>query len=82
MILVKLILIKEGILELHKQSEVNSLLVHLVNDLVLSRGEYFLIVNLIEMLQIDLVFVCDDIVYETMPFAVVFHNWWWHIIDF
>ena len=82
MVFVKFILIKQGILKLHQKSEVNALLVHLVDDLMLSRGEDFLIVNLVEMLEVDLVFVCDDVVNEAMPFAEVFDNWWRDIIDF
>ena len=82
MVFVKLILIKQGILELHQKSEVNSLLVHLVDDLVLARGKDFLIVNLVEMLKVDLILVCDDVVNEAMPLAEVFDNWWRDIIDF
>ena len=55
---------------------------HLGDNLMLSLIEYFFVVNFVEMLQVYFVFVCDDVVNETVFFTIIFGDWWRHVLYF
>ena len=55
---------------------------HLREYLMLSLIQNFLIVNLVKMFKVDLAFVLEGIVNETMSSWIFFCDWWRNVWNF
>ena len=75
-VLLKLLRVKQSILERRQHPKINVLLVHFGNYLMLALVQYLLIVDFVKVLQIDFVFILDGIVDEAVARSELFGDGW------